>query len=59
MVAINEGGHAIGFDLAINDNDAGTGPLKQQLHWSGINDLFWRNTKFFGTLILVNRKELE
>jgi hypothetical protein len=54
MVAINEGGHAIGFDLAINDNDAGTGPLKQQLHWSGINDLFWRNCRFFGTLILLN-----
>jgi len=54
MVAINEAGHPIGFDIAINDNDAGAGPLKQQLHWSGINDMFWRNCKFFGTLILLN-----
>jgi hypothetical protein len=55
MVAINEGGHPIGFDIAINDNDAGAEPLKQQLHWSGINDLFWRNCQYFGTLILVNQ----
>ncbi len=55
MVAINEGGHPIGFDVAINDNDQGKGPLKQQLHWSGINDMFWRNCQFFGTLILVNK----
>ena len=54
MAAINKGGRRIGFDVAINDNDAGSGPLKQQLHWSGINDLFWRNCKFFGTLILLN-----
>ena len=46
------GGHAIGFDVAINDNDEGKGPLKQQLHWSGMNDMYWRDCKFFGTLIL-------
>lgn len=55
MVAINDGGHKIGFDICINDNDAGEGPLKQQLHWSGINDMFWRNCQFFGTLILLNK----
>jgi hypothetical protein len=55
MAAINEGGHSIGFDIAINDNDTGSGPLKQQLHWSGMNDMFWRNSQFFGTLILLNR----
>jgi len=55
MLAIHEGGHRIGFDLAINDNDAGGGTLKQQLHWSGVNDLFWRNCQFFGTLILLNQ----
>jgi hypothetical protein len=55
MAAINEGGHRIGFDLAINDNDAGGGHLKQQLHWSGVNDLFWRNCQYFGTLLLLNR----
>lgn len=55
MAAINEGGHPIGFDVAINDNDDGSGPLKQQLHWSGVNDMFWRNCRFFGTLILINR----
>lgn len=55
MVAINEGGRRIGFDLAVNDNDAGRGPLKQQLHWSGVNDLFWRNCQCFGTLILLNK----
>jgi hypothetical protein len=54
MSAINAGGHPIGFDVAINDNDAGSGPLKQQLHWSGMNDMFWRSSQFFGTLILVN-----
>jgi hypothetical protein len=42
----------IGFDVAINDNDEGKGPLKQQLHWSGMNDLYWCEGKFFGTLIL-------
>jgi hypothetical protein len=52
MKPIYQGGHAIGFDIAINDNDEGQGPLKQQLHWSGMNDLFWRDTKFFGTLVL-------
>jgi hypothetical protein len=52
MKPIYEGGRAIGFDVAINDNDEGKGPLKQQLHWSGMNDLYWRDTKFFGTLIL-------
>jgi len=55
MKAINEGGQAIGFDIAVNDNDTGAGPLKQQLHWSGVNDRFWRNTQFFGTLIFLNR----
>ncbi len=55
MRAINDDGHPIGFDIAINDNDEGTGALKQQLHWSGINDMFWRNCQFFGTLILINK----
>jgi len=55
MVAIQDGGHPIGFDIAINDNDDGKGPLKQQLHWSGINGMFWRNCRFFGTLVLINR----
>lgn len=55
MVAINEGGHIIGFDICFNDNDEGKGPLKQQLHWSGINGIFWRNCQFFGTLILLNK----
>jgi hypothetical protein len=39
MKPIYDGGHAIGFDVAINDNDEGKGPLKQQLQWSGMNDL--------------------
>jgi hypothetical protein len=55
MVAINEGGHKIGFDICINDNDSGTGALKQQLHWSGMNGIFWRNCQFFGTLVLLNK----
>lgn len=55
MLAVNEGGQPIGFDVAINDNDAGSGALKQQLHWSGMNDMFWRNCQFFGRLILINR----
>jgi hypothetical protein len=55
MKAINEGGAPIGFDLAINDNDAGSGVLKQQLHWSGMNGLFWRDCQLFGTLTLINR----
>jgi len=54
MTAINAGGHPIGFDIAINDNDVGSGPLKQQLHWSGMNEMFWRSTQFFGTLILLD-----
>ena len=54
MKALNEGGHPIGFDVAVNDNDLGQGPTKQQLHWSGMNDLFWRNCQFFGTLFLLN-----
>jgi hypothetical protein len=53
MAAINDGGRPIGFDLAINDNDLGYGPLKQQLHWSGMNDMFWRNCQFFGTLLFL------
>jgi hypothetical protein len=55
MVAINEGGHKIGFDICFNDNDSGEGALKQQLHWSGMNGIFWRNCQFFGTLILINQ----
>jgi len=54
MVAINEGGHKIGFDIAFNDNDEGKGALKQQFHWSGMNGMFWRNCQFFGSLILLN-----
>jgi len=54
MRPIHDGGRAIGFDLAINDNDEGKGSLKQELHWSGMNDMFWRDTKYFGTLILVD-----
>jgi hypothetical protein len=56
MAAINEGGHPVGVDIAINDNDLGAGPLKQQLHWAGVNDLFWRNCHFFGTLILLSKQ---
>jgi Carbohydrate family 9 binding domain-like len=52
MRPIYDGGHKIGFDVAINDNDEGQGPLKQQLHWSGMNDMFWRDTKLFGALVL-------
>jgi hypothetical protein len=55
MATIANGGHAIGFDIAINDNDLGSGPLKQQLHWSGMSEMFWRDTKYFGTLILVEK----
>ncbi|MFN7992513.1 MAG: sugar-binding protein [Bryobacteraceae bacterium] len=55
MRAVNEGGAPLGFDLAINDNDEGKGALKQQLHWSGVNDMFWRNCQFFGRLIFINR----
>lgn len=58
MRPIYDGGHAIGFDIAVNDNDEG-GPLKQQLHWSGMNDLYWRDTKFFGTLILYDAPEVQ
>jgi hypothetical protein len=53
MRPVNDGGNPIGFDIAINDNDEGAGPLKQQLHWSGMNEMFWRNCQFFGTLMLV------
>lgn len=53
LLAINDGGHAIGFDVAINDNDSGAGALKQQLHWSQVNGMFWRNCQLFGTLILI------
>ena len=56
MKPIYDGGHFIGFDLAVNDNDLGKGPLKQQLHWSGMSDLFWRDCKFFGTLFLIDSK---
>jgi len=52
MKPIYAGGNAIGFDVAVNDNDLGSGPLKQEMHWSGMNDMFWRDTKFFGKLML-------
>ncbi|MES1216218.1 MAG: sugar-binding protein, partial [Bacteroidota bacterium] len=55
MKAIDKGGHKIGFDVCINDNDEGKGPLKQQLHWSGMNGMFWRDCKYFGTLILLDK----
>lgn len=29
--------------------------VKQQLHWSGMHGMFWRNTQLFGTLLLLNR----
>jgi hypothetical protein len=51
MRPFREDGRIIGFDLAINDNDLGKGPLKQQLHWSGVNGMFWRDTADFGRLI--------
>jgi hypothetical protein len=54
MRAITNGGKRIGFDVSINDNDVGGGPLKQQLHWSGISGLYWRDTKLFGSLYLVD-----
>ena len=54
LLAINDGGHPIGFDVAINDNDTGSGALKQQLHWSQVNGMFWRNCQLFGTLILIH-----
>lgn len=55
MVAVNEGGHKMGFDVAFNDNDTGEGSLKQQLHWSGMNGNFWRNCQFFGTMFFINK----
>jgi hypothetical protein len=55
MLPIDRGGHMIGFDLAVNDNDLGSGPAKQQLHWSGMNDMFWRNCQFFGQLFLLDK----
>jgi hypothetical protein len=55
MKPINEGGHKIGFDICFNDTDTGKGPLKQQLHWSGMNGIFWRDCKYFGTLILLEK----
>ena len=56
MRPIEDGGKRIGFDIAVNDNDTGTGPLKQQLHWSGMNGLFWRDTSLFGSLILIRAR---
>lgn len=53
MKPVEEGGHPIGFDVCINDNDEGRGPLKQQMHWSGENGMFWRDCKYFGTLLFV------
>ena len=55
MKPINAGGQKIGFDICVNDNDEGKGPLKQQLHWSGMNALFWRDCRYFGTLVLIDR----
>ena len=55
MKPINAGGLKIGFDICVNDNDEGKGPLKQQLHWSGMNALFWRDCRYFGTLVLIDR----
>jgi hypothetical protein len=55
MKPINQGGNKIGFDICVNDNDEGNGPLKQQLHWSGMNGMFWRDCKYFGTLILLDK----
>jgi Carbohydrate family 9 binding domain-like len=55
MCSINHGGHVIGFDLAVNDNDLGYGPSKQELHWSGMNAMFWRNCQYFGRLYLIDR----
>ena len=55
MAAIDHGGHVIGFDVAVNDNDLGYGPAKQELHWSGVNDMFWRNTAYFGQLLLKEK----
>jgi hypothetical protein len=52
MKPMHEGGRPIGFDVAINDNDEGKGPLKQQMHWSGMNDMYWRDCNFFGKLVL-------
>jgi hypothetical protein len=52
MKPLTKGGRIIGFDIAINDNDLGKGPLKQQLHWSGVNGMFWRDAADFGRLIL-------
>ena len=47
MKPLPDGGRPIGFDVAINDNDEGKGPLKQQLHWSGMNDLLLARLQFF------------
>ena len=55
LAPMSLGGHPIGLDIAVNDNDLGSGPLKQQLHWSGTNGMFWRDTNLFGTLILVEK----
>ena len=54
MRPLKRGGRVIGFDIAINDNDLGKGPLKQQLHWSGVNGMFWRDTSDFGRLTLID-----
>jgi hypothetical protein len=42
------------FAAADVDANDGKGSLKQQLHRSGMNDPFWRDCKFFGTLILID-----
>jgi hypothetical protein len=55
MKPLARGGRKMGFDLCINDNDQGKGPLKQQLHWSGMNGMFWRDCALFGTLVLVDK----
>jgi hypothetical protein len=59
MRPIYDGGHAIGFDVAINDNDEGKGSLKQQLHWSGMNGLYWRDTSLFGALFLYEGPRID
>ncbi|QJC51548.1 hypothetical protein HGI30_08280 [Paenibacillus albicereus] len=43
-------GMTIGFDVAGNDTDTGSGRQSQQM-WAGTNDN-WRNTSAFGSLVL-------
>lgn len=55
MKPIDKGGHKIGFDICINDNDEGKDPLKQTVYWSGMNGIFWRDCKYFGTRVLLDK----